>query len=394
MSMFKQVKPFAAKQRIGGPHAMIPWLQKLGLFCVLAVCTTRAQADYRTDWLENMQPITPHTYVCRHATEPIKIDGLLDDPAWAAAPWTSDFVDIQGDAKPKPRFRTRVKMLWDKNYLYIAAELEEPNVWATLTQHDSVIFHDPDFEVFMDPKGETQPYYEFEMNALNTTWDLRLNKPYIDQGKPDNAWESGAKTAVHVYGTLNHPGDTDKGWTVEIAFPWKVLSKDARHSGPPTEGEQWRINFSRVEWQITTNGGVYRKVPGVPEDNWVWSPQGVVDMHRPEMWGLVQFTDRPANQAISVAPIPGKPARDLALEVYYAQKDFWNAHDRWATNLTELHLPPAKLPADVGHVDFKTTTDGYICAVPFRADGSRHVWRIRQDHLLKLDEPMPMDTQH
>ena len=25
------------------------------------------------------------------------------------------------------------------------------------------------------------------------------------------------------------------------------------------------------------------------EDNWVWSPQGLVDMHVPERWGVVQF---------------------------------------------------------------------------------------------------------
>ena len=100
------------------------------------------------------------------------------------------------------------------------------------------------------------------MNALNTSWDLLLDKPYMDQGKPDNAWDiPGLKTAVHVNGTLNNPADTDQGWTVEIAFPWKVLAEHARHAGPPTEGEQWRIDFSRVEWQITTNGGVYKKVP-------------------------------------------------------------------------------------------------------------------------------------
>ena len=52
---------------------------------------------------------------------------------------------------PSPRFRTRVKMLWDDNYLYIAAELEEPNVAAKLTERDSVIFHDNDFEVFIKP---------------------------------------------------------------------------------------------------------------------------------------------------------------------------------------------------------------------------------------------------
>ena len=25
-------------------------------------------------------------------------------------------------------------------------------------------------------------------------------------------------------------------------------------------------------------------------DNWVWSPQGEINMHIPEMWGQVQFS--------------------------------------------------------------------------------------------------------
>ena len=65
-------------------------------------------------------------------------------------------------------------MLWDDDYLYIAAELEEPHVWATLTQHDAVIFHDNDFEVFLNPEGDSHLYAELELNALNTTWDLLL----------------------------------------------------------------------------------------------------------------------------------------------------------------------------------------------------------------------------
>src|SRR5262249_37270804 len=146
-------------------------------------------AGLQTDWQQKMQPIAPEAYVCRRASGLITIDGRLDESAWRDAPWTKDFVDIQGSIKPRPRFRTRAKMLWDDDYCYIAAELEEPDVWATLTNHDSVIFNDPDFEVFIDPQGQTQPYYEFEMNALNTTWDLRLNKPYMDEGRPDDAWE-------------------------------------------------------------------------------------------------------------------------------------------------------------------------------------------------------------
>ena len=360
-----------------------------------ALAPVLLQASDLTDWRDWMQTITPKSYLCRHISTPIVIDGKLGDAAWTNAPWTDDFVDIQGDVKPKPRFRTRAKLLWDDHYLYIAAELEESDAWATLTKHDSVIFHDPDIEVFMDPKGETQPYYEFEMNALNTTWDLRLDKPYMDQGKPDNSWEiPGAKTAVYVNGTLNHDGDTDRGWTVEIAFPWKVLSEDAYHPGPPTEGGQWRINFSRVEWQITHTNGVYQKVPGVPEDNWVWSPQGVIDMHRPEMWGVVQFTRRPAPEKISIAPIPGKPARDRALEFYYAERDFWSAHQSWTTNLAELNLNPGMLPPGVESPVIEPTTDGYVCSVGFSEGGKQRVWRIRQDRLLKFDEPMPVKTNN
>jgi len=350
-------------------------------------------ADH-ADWHNQMQPLIPKGYVCRRATAPMVIDGKLDEAAWNAAPWTDDFADIQGDAKPKPRFRTRAKMLWDDNYLYIAAELEEPHVWATLTNHDSVIFRDPDFEVFMDPKGETQPYAEFEMNALNTTWDLRLNKPYMDGGKPNNAWDIvGAKTAVQVHGIINSADTTNEGWTVEIAFPWKAFGGFTRHDGPPTEGEQWRINFSRVEWQITRNNHVIEKIPDTPEDNWVWSPQGVVDMHRPEMWGQLQFTKEPPATAVTVSGIPGKAARDVALEVYYAERDFMAAHRAWATNVLDLGLNPASLPAGVAGVSLEPTADGYVCSATYADNGQQHVWRIRQDRLLGLDKSLPVESE-
>lgn len=222
---------------------------------------------------------SPLAYDCHYTPTPIHIDGRLDDPAWANAPWTTDFVDIEGDSKPKPRFRTRAKMLWDDHYLYIAAELEEPDVHAKLTQHDSVIFHDDDFEVFVKPLPATPSYYEFEINALNTGWDLFLPKPYKAGGQADNSWDiQGLKTAVHVDGTLNQPADRDRGWTVEIAYPLSAF-ESRQHVPQPADGTEWRINFSRVEWKA----GQKR------EDNWVWSPQGLIDMHVPEHWGHLRF---------------------------------------------------------------------------------------------------------
>ena len=221
----------------------------------------------------------PKSYDCQRAKKPLTIDGKLDDPAWKKAQWSDDFVDIEGDAKPKPRFHTRMKMLWDDTYLYVGAELEEPDIKAKLTQHDSVIFHDNDFEVFLKPPTGTPGYFEFEINALNTSWDLYLNKPYREHGKADNSWDiPGLKTAVALNGTLNDSTDTDHSWTVEIAIPWIAFTSRLPVE-PPKKGTEWRVNFSRVEWKA-----------GQPkEDNWVWSPQGVINMHVPDKWGYLHF---------------------------------------------------------------------------------------------------------
>ena len=88
----------------------------------------------------------------------------------------------EGDLKPLPRFTTRAKMLWDETYFYICGDIQEPQVWATLTNRDAIIFYDNDFEVFIDPDMDSHEYYELELNALNTVWDLLLLKPYRDGG--------------------------------------------------------------------------------------------------------------------------------------------------------------------------------------------------------------------
>lgn len=184
------------------------------------------------------------TYACGPATAAVTIDGRLDDSAWSEAPWTEDFLDIQGHTLPAPRLRTRAKMLWDADYFYVAARLGEPHVWGTLTERDAVIYHDNDFEVFIDPDGDNHLYYELEINALGTEWDLLLVKPYRDGAPAVNAWDiQGLKSAVHIEGTLNDPSDLDQGWTVEIAIPWAVLGQCAGRPAP--------------RWRATSGGSTF-----------------------------------------------------------------------------------------------------------------------------------------
>ena len=118
-------------------------------------------------------------------------------------------------------------------------------------------------------------------------------------------------------------------------MPWKVLGKLSKQPAPPRDGDQWRVNFSRVEWRHEIKDGKYKKVPEMPEDNWVWSPQGVVDMHRPETWGYVQFSTAPPGQGV-FQPDAAGPAKHLLHRIYYAQRRFHDEHKRYATTLIDL----------------------------------------------------------
>ncbi|WP_247679907.1 carbohydrate-binding family 9-like protein [Chitinophaga polysaccharea] len=277
----------------------------------------------------------PRHYVCYQTTDSIQIDGNITEGAWEKAPWSEDFKDIEGDAKPAPRLRTRVKMLWDSQYLYIAASLEEPHVWGTLLNHDTIIFQDNDFEVFIDPDGKTHQYYEIEINALNTVMDLFMVKPYRNGGLAMLNWDTkGIRTAVHVNGTINNPSDTDKEWTVEMAIPYSALSFFDK-AQRPSDNTLWRINFSRVEWDTDIKNGAYVK-QRKPENNWVWSPQNIINMHAPERWGYLLFTTK-EHTAFQLPA--AEEARPYLWKVYWAQQQYRQAHGRYANNLAALQIP-------------------------------------------------------
>ena len=186
----------------------------------------------------------PGSYIAYHTAETITIDGSAKEASWKKAKPTALFTDIEGTKIPK--YKTTVKMLWDEENIYFLAEMEEPHVWGYLKQRDTIIYHNNDFEIFIDPDNDTHHYYEFQINALNTLWDLFLTKPYREGTPVLNDWDAnGFRSAVKVHGTLNNPDDTDKGWSIEIAIPFKVFKTSYYHQNIP-EDTFWRMNFSRV----------------------------------------------------------------------------------------------------------------------------------------------------
>ena len=244
----------------------------------------------------NDKIILPKHYIVNKINDQINIDGRDDELAWNNAIYTDDFIDIEGSKTPSQK--TNVKMLWDEKFLYVFAKLYENHIWGDITKRDEVIYYNNDFEVFINPNDDVFSYGEIEINALGTEWDLFLNRPYRLKGKADSSWDiNGLKSAVNISGTLNEPNDLDDYWTLEIAIPLKEIEK-LNTSGKDEKvisGDVWRINFSRVNWDFEINNGVYsrKKENGkyLPEYNWVWSPQGIINMHVPENWGYLVFSE-------------------------------------------------------------------------------------------------------
>jgi hypothetical protein len=207
-------------------------------------------------------------------------------------------------------------VLWDDQNLYVGFWAEEPKVKATLTKHGSPIYENNDVEVFI---AGQDTYYEFEINALNTVYEaffiwedsydkggyaeapeFKRSNPLVrpfngvgftnhPRGPRLGSWAfefPGLKTAVHVDGTLNDDSDTDRGWTVELAFPWQGMKWLAKADGralPPKDGDVWRIDFSRFNQY---------KAPPPAQDSggWFWSRHGAWDSHIPECFPYIHFS--------------------------------------------------------------------------------------------------------
>jgi len=324
--------------------------------------------------------VKPRSYVAHHIDAPLTIDGKADEKVWEAAPFSESFIDIEGVKIPK--YDTRVKMLWDDENLYFYAELKEPHVWATLKQRDTVIFYNNDFEIFIDPDGDTHNYYEFEMNALNTVWDLLLVKPYRESAPVVDSWDiQGLQTAVSINGTLNDPTDTDTSWSVEIAMPWEVL-KEASGSNALPADNFWRINFSRVNWDYDLDGNTYSRKKDasgkfLPEYNWVWSPQGVINMHEPEHWGYVYFSTKPVSEEVTFNIPQDEQIRWKLYEIYRAQKAYYSQNKSWATDLKAIDATHFNLEDHTLSPTLENHSQGWVISVESPFSGA--LYSIRED---------------
>jgi glucose/arabinose dehydrogenase len=186
-------------------------------------------------------------YDCRFADLPIAIDGDLGDAAWADAVSIDSFsMPWLGTADRPAAKATRAKLLWDREYLYVAADMDDADLFADVRQHDGDTWTNDAFAVLLKPSAAKPAFYEFQVTPANTRFDCFFpQRGNVARFRRFDDLEM--ESAVAVRGTLGSWNDADKGWSVEMRIPWTSL---VHTGGRPVVGDAWRFALGRHDHDI------------------------------------------------------------------------------------------------------------------------------------------------
>ncbi|MCC6586563.1 MAG: carbohydrate-binding family 9-like protein [Bryobacterales bacterium] len=218
----------------------------------------------------------PSLQIYRTAT-PIKVDGVLDEPAWMAAPVVRlrEFPWWKSGEKE----RTVVKLLWDDQNLYLAHIGEDAHIAARHADRDGKIPEDDCFELMIMPDpANPQRYFNLEWNVIGGLVDnFRPNGPKQPRAA---RWDAEGVQVKGTYrGTLNDDTDRDQYWEVEVAIPFSNFKEFA--PTPPQTGSYWLGNLNR-------HGGK----TNVQFSQWSAGDTPVPSFHTPHRFGKLIFSGK------------------------------------------------------------------------------------------------------
>ncbi|MEO8902047.1 MAG: carbohydrate-binding family 9-like protein, partial [Polyangiaceae bacterium] len=166
------------------------------------------------------------------STVKIKLDGKLDEPAWATASTTGPLVDVGNGQISKGPVNGDVKVLWNDDGIYVGFSVADKDIIGGFkkTDKDPHLWTKDTVEMMVDPDGDNKDYYEIQINPQNLVFDSQFddyNQPKVEPDGPfgHQEWSANLKSAVTLDGTLDKSDDEDRGYTVEAFIPWKSFSK-------------------------------------------------------------------------------------------------------------------------------------------------------------------------
>jgi len=234
-----------------------------GWACMLAVLIGAGCVSVPKQDSPDTKKLLPESYPCYRISEPINMNGRMGDPRWTNAPALNFYVPPESK---EPVFKTEVRLLYDRDHLYVGYKAQDPDVWAYFTNRDDATCIDDCLELFFQTDPSKEPYYGFEINALGTVNDSFYLRALMAGGgnRRWNKWNcNGLKVKMDINGTLNNPADTDQYWTMEMAIPFAELPSLAGKN--PQPGDIWQFHAARCEYSVcNTNRGEFSSCAPLP----------------------------------------------------------------------------------------------------------------------------------
>jgi hypothetical protein len=157
---------------------------------------------------------------------PIVLDGILQEADWDGAPSTTSFINC--DTRKPAATQTFVKLLYDKDYLYLGVVALEPSpekMTVQSTERDAPVWKDDDLEFFIDPEGTARTYYHFAVNPKGAVYDAKCAP-----GSFDAKWNADCEVACKTL--------ADR-WVLEMKIKASSLNAEIR------DGGIWKLNVAR-----------------------------------------------------------------------------------------------------------------------------------------------------
>ncbi|QDA60992.1 DUF5916 domain-containing protein [Hymenobacter jejuensis] len=197
-----------------------------GLLWSATVATAQTSPASATTTASAMAPKRQLTAL--RITQPIKIDGALDEAAWQEAPVATKFIQEKPNPGLPEKLPTEVRVLYDDAALYIGAVLHDvspDSIMQELSQRDNLENTDF-FGVFIDTYHDRLNGYGF----LITPGGVQLDSRYSPAGGEDFGWNAVWESRTSLRGT---------DWIAEIRIPYSAI----RFSKAPEQ--LWGLNFMR-----------------------------------------------------------------------------------------------------------------------------------------------------
>ncbi|MFC4873199.1 DUF5916 domain-containing protein [Negadavirga shengliensis] len=168
-------------------------------------------------------------------SDPIRVDGVLDEDIWQEAGWVSDFYQTFPSDTSLAVAQTRVKVGYDDKFLYIAAVMLNPGprdkyVSTSLrrdyrgNQNDGISFV---FDTFNDKTNG----YVFGVNPYGVQREAMIGNGGLISTDLNLAWDNKWYSAAKI---------NEDHWVVEMVIPFSTLRYKEG-------GTSWNVNFYRID---------------------------------------------------------------------------------------------------------------------------------------------------